>query len=89
MKRNILDWAGLALLSSSILLFTSCSTEPKGESAGFAAVQQGVPGGTIVETYKVTATVTAVDAVSRKVTLTMADGAKTTFKAGPEVVNFD
>jgi len=89
MKRNILNWAGLALLTSSMLAFTSCSTEPKGESAGFSAIQQGVPGGVIVQTYKVTATVTAVDAASRKVTLTMADGAKTTVKAGPEVVNFD
>ena len=89
MKRNTLNWAGLTLLSAAVLAFTSCSTEPKGEGAGFAAVQPGVPGGVIVQTYKVTATVTAVDAASRKVTLTMADGAKTTVKAGPEVVNFD
>ena len=89
MKRNTLNWAGLTLLSAAMLAFTSCSTEPKGEGAGFAAVQPGVPGGVIVQTYKITATVTAVDAASRKVTLTMADGAKTTFKAGPEVVNFD
>lgn len=52
------------------------------------AAQKGVPGGTIVETYKITATVTAVDGASRKVTLAMADGEKTTFKVGPEVVNF-
>lgn len=89
MKRNTLNWAGLTLLSAAVLAFASCSTEPKGEGAGFAAVQPGVPGGVIVQTYKITATVTAVDAASRKVTLTMADGAKTTVKAGPEVVNFD
>ena len=53
------------------------------------AAEKGVPGGVIVQTYKVTATVTAVDAASRKVTLTLADGAKTTVKAGPEVVNFN
>lgn len=88
MNKNILDWAGLALLSSSILAFTSCSTEPKGESAGFSAIQPGVPGGVIVQTYKVTATVTAVDAASRKVTIVTRDGAKTTFTAGPDVVNF-
>lgn len=52
------------------------------------ATQKGEPGGTIVETYKITATVTAVDAASRKVTLATPDGTKTTFKAGPEVVNF-
>ena len=88
MKRNILNWGGLALLTSSMLVFTSCSTEPKGESADFSAIQQGVPGGVIVQTYKVTATVTAVDAASRKVTLVTRDGAKTTFTAGPDVVNF-
>jgi translation elongation factor P/translation initiation factor 5A len=47
-----------------------------------------VPGGVIVDTYKITATVTAVDAASRHVTLVTPDGTKTTFKAGPEVVNF-
>lgn len=52
------------------------------------AFQKGVPGGAIVETYKTTATVTAVDAASRKVTLAAPDGTKTVFKAGPEVVNF-
>jgi hypothetical protein len=89
MKMNIQTLRTAALLPAAILAFTSCSTEPKGEGAGFAAVQPGVPGGVIVQTYKITATVTAVDAASRKVTLTMADGAKTTVKAGPEVVNFD
>src|ERR1017187_9192445 len=89
MKRNILNWGGLALLTSSMLVFTSCSTEPKGESADFSAIQQGVPGGVIVQTYKITATVTAVDAASRQITLVTRDGAKTTFTAGPDVVNFN
>jgi translation elongation factor P/translation initiation factor 5A len=53
------------------------------------AAEKGVPGGTIVETYKITATVTAIDAASRKVTLALPDGTKNTFKAGPDVVNFD
>jgi hypothetical protein len=53
------------------------------------AAEKGVPGGTIVQTYKITATVTAVDAASRKVTLALPDGTKNTFKAGPDVVNFD
>jgi hypothetical protein len=54
-----------------------------------AVYQQGVPGGIFVETYKNTATVTAIDAANRKVTLVTRDGHKETFKAGPEVVNFD
>jgi hypothetical protein len=89
MKRNILNWAGLTLLPAAMLAFTSCSTEPKGEGAGYAAVQPGVPGGVIVQTYKETATVTGIDKATREVTLVTKDGAKTTVKAGPEVVNFD
>ena len=89
MNRNILNCAGLALLWASMLALTSCSSTPKGEEATMVTTQEGVPGGVIVQTYKVTATVAAVDAASRKVTLTMANGAKTTVKAGPDVVNFD
>ena len=89
MKRNILNWAALTLLPAAMLAFTSCSTEPKGEGAGFTAVHPGVPGGVIVQTYKETATVTGIDTATRKVTLVAKDGAKTTVKAGPEVVNFD
>jgi translation elongation factor P/translation initiation factor 5A len=48
-----------------------------------------VPGGTVVETHKVTANVTAIDAASRTVTLLTSDGAKTTVKCGPEIINFD
>ena len=51
--------------------------------------QPGVPGGVFVETYKNTATVTAIDAATRKVTLVTKDGRMDTFKAGPEVINFD
>jgi len=89
MKRNTLNRAGLALLSASMLAFTSCSSTPKIEPTTTAVYQQGVPGGIIVETYKNTATVTAIDAANRKVTLVTPDGRKETFKAGPGVVNFD
>ena len=89
MKRNTLNWAGLALLPAAMLAFASCSTKPNGESATTVATQKGVPGGTVVETHKITATVTAIDAASRHVTLVTRDGTKTTFKAGPEVVNFN
>ena len=36
-----------------------------------------------------TATVTGIDAASRKVTLVTPEGKKTTVKCGPEVINFD
>ena len=50
-----------ALLPAGILAFTSCSTEPKGESSGFTAIQPGHAGGVRVETYQQTATVTGID----------------------------
>jgi translation elongation factor P/translation initiation factor 5A len=89
MKTKLLKFATIAIMPAAMLALTSCSSTPQGEGSTMVAAQKGVPGGVIVETYKVTATVTAVDAASRKVTLIMADGSKTTVKAGPEVVNFD
>src|SRR5512134_3592694 len=89
MKIKALKWVGGALLPAVMLAFTSCSSTPKIEPTTTAVYQQGVPGGIIVETYKNTATVTAIDAANRKVTLVTPDGRKETFKAGPEVVNFD
>jgi len=79
----------LALLPAALLTFSSCSSTPKIEPTTTAVYQQGVPGGVFVETYKNTATVTAIDAASRKVTMVTQDGRKETFKAAPEVVNFD
>jgi hypothetical protein len=53
------------------------------------AYEEGVPGGVAVETFQQTATVTSIDAANRKVTLVSPAGKKTTYKAGPEVINFD
>ncbi len=89
MRIETFKWAGAALLSAVMVAFTSCSSTPKMEPTTTAVYQPGVPGGIIVETYKNTATVTAIDAADRKVTLVTPDGRMETFKAGPEVVNFD
>jgi hypothetical protein len=59
------------------------------ETAGAGAYVAGVPGGVVVRTVELTATVTAIDSASRLVKLVTPDGIKTTVKAGPEVVNFD
>ena len=92
MKIKIQTLGLAALLPAAILTFTSCSTEPKCEdtTAGtsLTAVQRGVPGGVRVDTCKETATVTAIDKTSRKVTLVTPDGAKSTVTCGPEVANF-
>ena len=89
MKSNILNWAGLTLISASVLAFTSCSSTPTGEGAVGVAYQEGVPGGVVVETTKETATVTSIDAANRKVTLVTPAGKKDTVTCGPEVINFD
>ena len=89
MKNNAMQWGGAVLLSAGLLAFTSCSSTPKIEPTTTAVYQEGVPGGIVVETYKNSATVTAIDAANRKVTLVTPDGRMETFKAGPEVVNFD
>ncbi|HWY30813.1 MAG TPA: hypothetical protein VNX46_08675 [Candidatus Acidoferrum sp.] len=89
MKTQILILA--ALLPATLLTLTSCSTtpaNPAGESTSVTLVQSGVPGGTTINTYQVSATVTAIDRDNRKVTLVAQNGAKSTVTCGPEVVNF-
>jgi hypothetical protein len=80
------------LLVAAALLFASCSSTTYGpidDQAHNATYEKGVPGGTVVETYDLTATITDIDASARKVTLTTQDGKKTTVKCGPDVINFD
>jgi len=54
-----------------------------------AAYAEGIPGGVIVQTVELTATVASIDKAGRKVTLVSPDGIKKTVKAGPDVINFD
>ena len=82
------------LLPAAMLALTSCSSTstpdvPPGERSTIVSAQKGVPGGVTVETFKTTATITGVDAATRQVSLLTADGSRTSFKAGPEVANFD
>jgi translation elongation factor P/translation initiation factor 5A len=53
------------------------------------ATTSAKPGGMVLETVTATATVEAVDAAKRTVTLKFADGKTQTYKLGPEVKNFD
>ena len=88
-----LKLATAALLPATLLLgLTSCSSTPKTahvDKTTVVTVQPGVPGGVTVETYKSSATVTAIDPDTRLVTVVSPNGAKATFKAGPDVINFD
>ena len=84
-----LQIAASAVLPAALLLLSSCASAPNVEKTTVAAYREGVPGGTLVETYKITATVTAIDAASRKVTLVAPDGSRNTFAAGPGYKSFD
>lgn len=81
-------------LTATALALAACSSTsstppPFGETTRSTTFQKGVPGGTIVETTRLTATVTAIDATNRTVTLANADGEHKTLRCGPEVINFD
>jgi hypothetical protein len=89
MKINIVKFTVLTLLPAGLLALTSCSSTPEGQGTTVVAAEKGVPGGVMVETYQLNATVTGIDAATRKVTFVTPDGKKTTVKAGPDVVNFD
>ena len=92
MKAKTLNLTTLALFPAALLTFTSCSSTsstPTVETTTATSIQQGVPGGVVVATYKMSASVTGIDAANRKVTLVGPEGKKTTVKCGPEVINFD
>jgi Cu/Ag efflux protein CusF len=72
------------------------SSTPKADTTASAASQpsgvaatQPVQGTIATTTYSATATVSAIDPVTRRVTLQRSDGSIVSFIAGPEVRNFD
>jgi hypothetical protein len=82
----------LALLPVTLFTFASCSSTPKPPPpVGSANISytKGVPGGVLVQTVKVTATVTAIDPAERTATLQGADAKPFTLKVGSATVNFD
>jgi Cu/Ag efflux protein CusF len=85
---NRLDLA-LRLQMASVVPLTPIEGELTGSAAMAVATAEGVPGGSVVQTFELTATVAAVDQATRKLTLLSPDGVKQTVKVGPEAVNFD
>jgi hypothetical protein len=80
---------GLLACACAATLFTACSTTPQGEYTSVVATEEGVPGGTVLETFTTTATVTGLDPAKRAYTLKRKDGKESTFTAPPEMVNYD
>src|SRR5512135_1323961 len=94
MNTNRRKWLAISLMPAAILALASCSSTSstpstaRYDTTSAIAVQEGVPGGVVVETHRMTAKVTAIDAAHRKVVVSQ-DGKETTLKCGPEVINFD
>jgi hypothetical protein len=87
---NLLTWAMLPV--AALLTLTSCSSTPTSQpevGSSRISYKQGAPGAEVVQTFKTTATVTAVDQAKRRATLLGPDGKTFTVNVGPEVVNFD
>jgi len=85
MNLNQLKWTGFSLLVVGALGLTACSTLHGTEDEEAIETPDGA---ILVDTFSTTATVLAIDGANRKVTLETADGHKTKYKCGPEVVNF-
>jgi len=86
MKRRTIIWANAVLLAGAMFGFTSCSTMKGTEEVDLIETEDGA---IIVDTLTITATITGKDTAKRKVTMVSPGGHKTTYKCGPEVVNFD
>ena len=74
----------------SILVMSSFScTSIEGETQTTAEIEERVPGGRVLETTTIQATVTGIDTPKRKIMLVSPKGKKLTTRVGSEVVNFD
>ena len=89
MRTKTLNWAAMALMPAAILTFTSCSSHKGGSETTTFSAQEGVPGGTLVETHKAVATVTGIDPASREVTMVTPEGKKSKVSVDPSVRNFN
>jgi Cu/Ag efflux protein CusF len=85
MKSDLLKLSTLALLPTVWLMGTGCSSPPRVDKTTTTTFKQGAPGGTLTQTYQADAKITAINPVTRQVTLTGPDGSENTFMAGPKV----
>ena len=92
MNGKTISLTALVLLPAALCTFTSCSstsTPPPPVGSAVMTYKNGVPGEVVVQTIKVTATVTGIELVKRKATLKGPDGKQFTVKVGRQAVNFD
>jgi hypothetical protein len=89
-KQHLL--AAALAVAAGFCFVVGCSSTPKTAELHQTQVmitQPGVPGGMTIDTYQSSATVTAIDAGTRSVTVVSSNGATTTFTCGTNVINFD
>jgi hypothetical protein len=89
MNPNTLKSPAVVLLSAALLSLAGCSSAPTGETTTTLSMEESATGVAVAETVQMTATVTAINPAKRTVTLTGPSGQAVTYKAGPDVVNFD
>ena len=81
----------LVLFVASTLLLVSCSSSvysPLSKTPG-AMYKKGVVGGTVIDSYQITGTITAIDVSARTLSLIATDGRKATLKCDSSVAGFD
>lgn len=86
--------AGATVLTLAAL--SACTSQKEDTEAPLAVkvdeqviMDEGMPGSITTQTVDMTAEVSAIDTKKRTITLEDGQGARRTFTAGPEVVNFD
>ena len=83
----------LVTLAAAALTLASCSSTselpPPVVEHTSMTFEEGVPGGTFVNTVQLSAKVTAINRADRKLTLLGPDGDTVEVKVGPEAVNFN
>jgi hypothetical protein len=68
---------------------SSCSSQSGVKKNITSDFKPGSPGGSYLETYQTTATLTAINPSSREMSFTAPDGSTNTFIAGPKFLSFD
>ncbi len=85
MKNTMMKLVATMLIPAALLVFTSCSTTPRSQTAAPEAAR----GSVVVDTATAIANVQSVNANTRTVVLQRPDGSLVTYECGPEVINFD
>jgi len=86
MKTKLIKSAAVAFLPVALFSIASCSPGIPGQLD--TTVKRSSTGTTVVDTYKATATVAAIDPATRRLKLILSNGRSKVVKCGPEVVNF-